>query len=165
MIGHGVALARIAFFDITDIEGRKRGQQLEHPPRLIVFFRHLGVGGARGATLVKLLKGQLRQLERRGAFLVGADLGALFQIRDAPLQAFQIRQHQFGLDDVEIGQRINAPFDMGDVAVFETARHEGHRVTVPNIGQKLIAQPLALGGAAHQTRHIDEGDARRNDLF
>jgi hypothetical protein len=54
---------------------------------------------------------------------------------------------------------------VGHVVVHEAAGHEGHRVGVADIGQELVAQPLALGGAAHQARHIHEIDARGNDLL
>ena len=34
-----------------------------------------------------------------------------------------------------------------------------------DVGEKLIAEPLALGGAAHQAGDVDEGEPRRDDLL
>ena len=53
---------------------------------------------------------------------------------------------------------------MGDVAVVETAHHVGDGVDFADVGEELVAEPLALGGAAHQACDVDEGQARRNDL-
>ena len=59
---------------------------------------------------------------------------------------------------------IDAAFDMGDVVILETAQHMRHRVHFADIGQELVAQPFALGRAAHQPGNVDEGDAGGNDL-
>ena len=53
---------------------------------------------------------------------------------------------------------------MGDVAVLEAAHHVHDGVDLADGGEELVAEPLALGGAAHQAGDIDEDDARRNDL-
>src|SRR6201982_3714339 len=39
-----------------------------------------------------------------------------------------------------------------------------HRTTLRDVGEKLFAEPLALGGAAHQACDIDKGQPGRNDL-
>ena len=56
------------------------------------------------------------------------------------------------------------PFDMGDVVILEAAQHMRHRIDLADIGEELVAQPFALGGAAHQPGNVDEGDAGGNDL-
>src|ERR1700732_4873969 len=40
----------------------------------------------------------------------------------------------------------------------------GDRVNLADGREKLVAEALALRGAAHQARDIDEGQPRRNDL-
>jgi hypothetical protein len=92
-------------------------------------------------------------------FLVAA-LGALLDVDDALLEAFEVGQHQLGLDDLEIRDRVDTVLDVGDVVVDEAAGDEGHGVAVADIGQELVAQALALGRAAHQAGDVDEGDAR-----
>ena len=80
---------------------------------------------------------------------------------DAAFEAFEIGEHQFGLDRLGIADRIDAAFDMGDVVILETAQHMGDGIDLADIGEELVAQPFALRGAAHQARDVDEGDARR----
>ena len=52
---------------------------------------------------------------------------------------------------------------MRDVAVLETAHDMRDRVAFAYIGEKLIAEPLALRGAAHQPGNVDEREPGRND--
>ena len=49
--------------------------------------------------------------------------------------------------------------------VLEAAGDEGDGVAVADVGQELVAQALALGGAAHQAGDVDEVDPRRDDLL
>ena len=48
------------------------------------------------------------------------------------------------------------PGDVHDVVVLEAAHHVRDRVDFADMRQKLIAQALALRGAGHQARDIDE---------
>ena len=54
---------------------------------------------------------------------------------------------------------------MGDVAVLEAAHDMGDRVAFADVGEKLVAEPLALRGAAHEAGDVDEGQPRRDDLL
>ena len=53
---------------------------------------------------------------------------------------------------------------MGHIAIFETAQHMGNGIAFADVGQKLVAQPFALGRTPHQSRDIDKGHPRGNDL-
>ena len=110
---------------------------------------------ARGAVLIRT-DGQ--QAILIGGVLVGA-LQLAREVGAAAFDGFEIGQHQLGLDDLQIGDRIDAVLDVGDVVIDEATGDEGHGVAVADIGQELIAQALALRGAAHQAGDIDEGDA------
>ena len=59
--------------------------------------------------------------------------------------------------------RVDAALDVGDVALLEAAEHVHDRVDLADIGEELVAQPLALRGAAHQPGDVDEADPRRHD--
>ncbi len=37
------------------------------------------------------------------------------------------------------------------------------RIDLADIAEKLVAEPLPLGGAAHETGNVDEGKTRRHD--
>ena len=58
-----------------------------------------------------------------------------------------------------------APLDVRDVAVLEAAHDMGDRVAFADVGEELVAQPLALRGAAHQAGDVDEVEAGRDDLL
>ena len=83
---------------------------------------------------------------------------------DAALQAVEIGQHQLGLDRLDVGDRIDPALDMGDVRVLEAAHDMGDGVAFADVGEELVAEALALGGAAHQAGDVDEGQPRRDDL-
>ncbi len=108
-------------------------------------------------------KRALDQFELLLGVLVVA-LGLLGQIVDALLKAVEIRQHQFRLDGLDIRERRDLAFDVGDVGIFEAAHHMRDCIDFANIGQKLVAEAFALRRAAHQTGDVHEGQLRRNDL-
>ena len=89
---------------------------------------------------------------------------ALLQSRAALFEAFEIGKHQFGFDGVGVGQRIDAAFDMGHVVIVETAQHISDGVDFADVGEKLIAQPFALGRAFDEAGNVHEGETRRQDL-
>ncbi len=82
----------------------------------------------------------------------------------APLQAFEVGEHQFGFDGICIGGRIDAAFDVGDVIVFEAAENVGDSVDFADVGEELVAKAFAFRGAAHEACDVDEGQAGRDDL-
>ena len=53
---------------------------------------------------------------------------------------------------------------MGDIAVLEAAQDVDDRVDLANVAEELVAEPLALARAAHQTGDVDEGELRFDDL-
>ena len=53
---------------------------------------------------------------------------------------------------------------MGDVAALEAAQHVDDRVDLADVGEELVAEPFALGGAAHQAGDVDELELGRDDL-
>jgi hypothetical protein len=90
--------------------------------------------------------------------------GFLLDGGDALLQALHVGQHQLGLYHLRVGQRVDAVLDVGDVVVLEAAQHVGDGVHLADVRQELVAEALALGGAAHEAGDIDERQARRDGL-
>ena len=88
--------------------------------------------------------------------------GLLLGRRAPTLQAFQIGQHEFRLDHLGVGQRIDAAFDVCDVIVLEAAQHVSDCINLADMRQELVTEALALGCTAHQTGDIDEGQPGRN---
>ena len=96
--------------------------------------------------------------------LLVAALGLLLERVDAPLQAVEIGEHQLGLDGLDVGDRIDAVLDMGDVGSSKQRTTCAMASTSRMLAEELVAEPLALGGAAHQAGDVDEGQPRRDDL-
>ena len=94
-----------------------------------------------------------------------AALGFLLQRRRALLEAFEIGEHQLGLDRLDIVERRDLARDMGDVVILETAHDMGDGVAFADIGEELVAEPFAFRGAAHEAGDIDEGEPRRDDFL
>ena len=147
--------------DIADIEHRLRGQEAEagESPLLL----RLDLDEPRRLAVAQQDERAVDEVERVLRLLVAA-LRLLLQRVDAPLQAVEIGEHQLGLDRLDVGDRIDAALHMGDVAVLEAAHHMGDGVDLADVGEELVAEPLALRGAAHQAGDVDEGEPRRHDL-
>ena len=96
-----------------------------------------------------------------GAGLLVAAARALLHRDCAPFEAFEIGEHQLGFDGFDIADRIDRAFDMDDIAVIEAAHDMGDRVDLADMAEKLVAEPLAAGGPAHQPGDIDEFELGR----
>jgi len=117
---------------------------------------------ARGLSLRQERDCAADEVERENRFLVVA-ARLLFQRVDALLQAIEIGEHQFGFDRSSVGDRIDLALDVGDVAVLEAAQYVRDRVDLADMGEELVAEALALRGAAHEAGDVDEGEPGRND--
>jgi hypothetical protein len=118
---------------------------------------------ARAARFQRGLQ-RLDQRHLRGGFLVAA-ARALHQALRPLLQAVEVGEHQLRLDRLGVADRVDAALDMGDVAILEAAQHMDDRVHLADVRQELVAQALALGGAAHQPGDVHEFEAGRDDLL
>ncbi len=89
----------------------------------------------RGLALAQQHERAIDQIERFPGVLVAA-LGFLRQPISPPLQAVEIGEHQFGLDRLDIGDRIDAPFDMGHGRILETTHPLRDRIDFTDIGEE-----------------------------
>src|SRR5947207_3118071 len=156
-----IALVGGGFLDIADIKHRLRTQEAQHAEGL--FLLRLALDQASGFAFLQQRQRTLDEIELLLGFLVGT-AQALFQSARPLFQAVEIGQHQFCLDRLDIADRIDTAFDMGDIAILETAHHMGDGIDFADIGEELVAESFALGGAAHQARNIDESEPSRDDL-
>ena len=75
----------------------------------------------------------------------------------APLfKRFEIREHEFRQNYIEVVHRIDPAVDMDDVAILEEPHHVRDRVDVADVAEKLIAEPLSLARAFHKSGDVDE---------
>ncbi len=119
---------------------------------------------ARRLALVQQLDHGFHDRQLRQRFLVLAG-GALARLLDAALKAFEVGEHQLGLDRVGIADRIDAALDVGDVVVLEAAQHMHDGVDFADVGEELVAEAFTLRCAAHEAGDVDEGDAGRDDFL
>ena len=75
---------------------------------------------------------------------------------------FHIGQHELCVDGIGICNGINVVRDMHHITIFKTADHMGNGIGLADIGQKLIAQPLALACAFDQPSDVYKGHPCRN---
>ncbi len=111
--------------------------------------------GQHHAAGVEVIAHTLEQGKFRPGVLLAA-LGELGHAQDAAFDGLEIRQRQLGVDDVDVTQRIDVAADVHDVVVLETAHHHADGIGLADVGEKLVAQPLALRGAGDQPGDIDE---------
>ncbi|MNZ98175.1 hypothetical protein D3C78_1174520 [compost metagenome] len=159
-----VAVDGVAFRDVTDVENRVRSQEVEALKDAQFFGIERGEQGADRLAFVQKLQRSFHQRQLRQRFLVLAG-GALAGLFRAALKAFEIGEHQLGLDGFGIGHGVDAAFDVGDVIILEAAQNVNHGVHFTDIGEELVAEAFALRCTAYQAGDVDEGDAGRDDFL
>src|SRR5690606_16388554 len=81
------------------------------------------------------------------------------------LDRIQVGQGQFGVDGLDVRDRVHLSGDVDDVAVLEAAHHVADRVDLADVRQELVAQPLPASGAGDQAGDVDELDRGRHHLL
>jgi hypothetical protein len=76
-----------------------------------------------------------------------------------------VGEDQLRGDDLDVTDRVDRSGHMVDVLVLETTDDLNDGIDLPDMGEKLVAQALALAGALDQAGDIDELDSRRDDFF
>src|SRR5207248_9249824 len=79
-----------------------------------------------------------------GLGLLVAGFGPLPLPGDAPLEARQVGDHQFGVDRLGIGYRIDLARHVRDLAVLVAAHDVDDGVDFADGGEELVAQSFAL---------------------
>ena len=156
----GVAGSCRFFLDVADVENRLGRHQLKLFGGLELVCRDGGAGGSAG------LEGGDDRLDQSGLLgaVTVAAAGFFLQVGKATLEAVEVGEHEFGLDRVGVADRVDAAIDMGDVAVLEAAKNVDDGVDFADVGEELVAEAFALGGAAYEAGDIDEFEAGRNDF-
>ena len=91
-------------------------------------------------------------------------------LADSALHAFEVGEGKFRVYDIYVGLRRDLAGYMGYGIVDETAHHMNDRLGFAYVCEELIAEPFALGCAAHESGDINEGhgggsDALRREEF
>ena len=76
-----------------------------------------------------------------------------------PLGGGEVREREFELDHLHVVGGRHVPRRRGDVrhvVVGKAAHHVGDGVGLADVGEKLVAEPLALGSPGHQPGDVHE---------
>ena len=76
----------------------------------------------------------------------------------------QVRHDELQVNGLNVPPGVRGALHVDDVLVVKAADHVDHRVGLPDVGQELVAQPLAPAGPLHQARDVHELDHRRGLL-
>ncbi len=75
---------------------------------------------------------------------------------DSALTGIQVRQRQFGIDNLNVVSRIHFVINVDDVVVFKAANHVADSFGFTDVRQELVTQTFAFGRAFYQTGNVDE---------
>ena len=82
-----------------------------------------------------------------------------------PLYGLEVGQCQFGVDRLDIVDRIDLSCNVCDVVVLKTTHNVSDCVGLTDISQKLITEPLTFRRASDEPRDIHELHRRRQNLL
>jgi hypothetical protein len=99
-----------------------------------------------------------------GLRLLVAAPGLLGHALQAPLGLLEVGVEQLGLDGVDVATRIDLALGVDDVVVVMGAHDVDDGVDFADVGQELVAQALALAGAAHEAGDVVEVDGVVHDV-
>ena len=118
--------------------------------------------GPGGIAPLQRLPGAAKQAVQNDRLLVAAP-HLPSQLRQPPLDGFQIGKSQLRLDNLDVGHGIDRAIHMDHVIVFEAARNMRDRVDFPDAGKKLVAEPVPFRCPFDEARDVDERHGRRNN--
>ena len=90
-------------------------------------------------------------------------LGLLRHPLEPALGLFEVGEQQLGLDRLDVRERIDAAVGVHDARVVVHAHHVQDRVGLADVGEELVAEPLALVGPADQAGDVVELDRLVHD--
>ena len=147
--------AQVVLLDVAGVNHGLGCQQEPFPRDLPLLVRHRA--GARGLQVVKVGKQLLAQLRLVREFLLAAlehfcgPLGALGD-------GLAVGGNQLEVDRLDVVLRVQAVRVADDVRVLKAAHDVHNRLAFANVGEELVAQPLAVARALDQARDVDELD-------
>ncbi len=149
------------FVHVAHVEHRLQGDHLSVTNEG-AFFRgesECASGPTLGEMSDQLLHGGLFEHQR----LVPA--GRPGDTIESSLRHLQVGEHQLGVDDLDVAQRVDGFVDVGDIGVLEAAHDVQDGVDAADVPEELVAEPLALRRPSHQAGDVDDLDGRGDDLL
>ena len=119
--------------------------------------------GAGALAVVEMLEQAAEHIRLVQAGLVAA-LAGLGRLVDAALDHLDVRHDELEVDDLNVAQRVGRTLDVHDVFIVKAAHDVHDRIRGADVGQKLVAETLALGRALDEAGDVDKLD-HRGGLF
>lgn len=119
--------------------------------------------GEEGVALLQDGLGLLHCLDLGSHVLLDARL--LLEARQDLLDGLEVGEDQLGVDGLDVVPGRDLAVDVDDVLVLEGADDLADRIGLADVREELVAQALALGGAADDARDVDEVDGGGEDLL
>ncbi len=150
----GVPLGGRCLIYVADIQHGLVGEEVEVLGHLL-FLGIFGHDRTAGFSLLQHLTVTEQQRKEFPGLLVSPGGGHFLHLLDAVFHRFQVFDLEFGIDDFLVADGVYGAVHMDDIVVVKAAEHMQDGVGFTDVGQELVAQPLAPGGTLHQTGDID----------
>ena len=159
----GIAVCGRSLIHIADIEHGLCSQQEELPGDLLVLriVQHHCTGRLTGLQRSLILHKYLTGLPR----VLVSSRSLLLKFAQTALDGLKVLELQLEVDDLLVPYRIHAAVHMSDVGIVKAAEYMQDGIGLADIGQKLIAQPLAFARALDQTGYVHNLNCCRNHPF
>jgi tetratricopeptide (TPR) repeat protein len=148
-----VRVAQFLFRDIAGEERGLRGEQEQSLQHRCFLRRHIKAESKFAAVQMRLQTVDQVEFSLR---LFVPSFGELLLFRAPLLDAVEIRQNQFGVDDFNIPNGVHRIHHVFDIGVFKTANHLDDGVHFTDVPQELIAQTFAGARPLHEPGDIDK---------
>ena len=158
----GFGIVHLVFAEVRGVDRLAKREQIARCDHRGVVLRALE--RAREVSLVHVVAKRGEDLGLMVEALVAA-LGVFLGFVDAAVDHFQICHDELGVDDLNVAQRIGRALDVGDIRVFKAANNMDNRVAAADVGQKLVAESLALRRALDKTCDVYKLDDGGGELL
>ena len=153
-------ISNFAFSYVGDVKYRFHGQEVQFSQE---FFFVIG----QAKTTSRNCIAQTFQYFFHASFFQHSFFVAGFQKFGQTFHAFfygfHICQAEFGVDDFNVAEGINAAFNVSDVAIFKATNYLSNSVYFADMCQEFVTQTFAFGCAFYQTSDINETHCSRNN--
>ena len=85
-----------------------------------------------------------------------AGFGRALGLGVALFYGVEVGEEEFGVDDVDVVEGVDAAGDVDDFGVVEAADDVGDGIGGTDVAEELVAEAFALGGAFDEAGDVDE---------
>ena len=150
--------AEVVLADVRHVDDGLRGEKEQPSDRLLLVLVRFKRADRFAALEVRVDAFQKIDLDEQ---LLVTALRHLLLAVDALFDGLHVREDQLKVDRLRVAGGVYAAVHVHDVVVVKAAHDVHHGVDLADVRQELVAESLAAGRAAHQSRDIDKLDDRR----